>query len=88
MRGFGGVEESKIVPSVDGVVLEVTRGVAAAAARRRERDAVVRRGICIMYAIWGVEGMVSLVYWSWPVLRQAWIGVVRDTGGLWIMWGL
>lgn len=42
------MEESKVVSSVAGVAVEVTRGDAAAAARRSEREAVVRRGICIL----------------------------------------
>lgn len=39
---------------MDGVVVGV-RGVAAAKARRREREAVVRRGMCILGAVWEVR---------------------------------
>jgi hypothetical protein len=41
------VEESKVDPSAAGVLGDVVRGVAAAAARRRAREAVVRRGKCM-----------------------------------------
>jgi hypothetical protein len=43
------VEESKVGPSAAGVLGDVS-GVAAAAARRREREAMVRRGKCMALA--------------------------------------
>jgi hypothetical protein len=43
------VEESKVDPSAAGVLRDVVKGVAAAAARRA-REAVVRRGKCMAWS--------------------------------------
>jgi hypothetical protein len=53
MWDCGGASLSKLVPAA-GVEVDVAMGVAEAA-RMRVREAVVRRGMCILGAVWGVR---------------------------------